>query len=77
MLLLILLICPLMMLFMHGSHKDHKHGDKNHGHHKNHNHVNEHSDNFNGDNRLESYKVKQLEGEIQYLKDQNKLLQKK
>lgn len=56
------LICPIMMLFMHR-------GDKNHdqGHH---NHLNEMQ-------ISDDYKVKQLEGEIEFLKRQNKLLQKK
>lgn len=65
-----------MMLFMHGGHKGHNHGNKNHGHHDHHNHANPQGEKFSGVERLDSYKLKQLEGEIQFLKGQNELLQK-
>lgn len=64
-LLLMLLICPLMMLFMHGSHKGHKHGGGI---------KHEHSDSIE---KVDSCKVKQLEEEIEFLKEQNELLHKK
>ncbi|WP_138417775.1 DUF2933 domain-containing protein [Aquibacillus sediminis] len=82
-LLLVLLICPLMMLFMHGGHKGHKHGGRKKGSHSHHGHgeqshkLNEHVGSSSGVERLDSYKVKQLEGEIEFLKEQNELLQKK
>lgn len=62
-LLLVLLICPLMMLFMHGSHKGHGGGN----HHKH----------LGGGEKDERCKVKQLEEEIELLKEQNESLQKK
>lgn len=70
-LLLILLICPIMMLFMHGGHKKHNAGD-NTGK----NHVHRHQNHSSDVQSLDSYKVKQLEGEIEFLKTQNELLQK-
>ncbi|MCZ0704161.1 hypothetical protein J2T56_002454 [Natronobacillus azotifigens] len=62
-LLLVLLICPLMMLFMHGSHKGHGGGN----HHKQ----------ASGVEKDQRCKVKQLEEEIKILKEQNESLQKK
>ncbi|MBV5133978.1 DUF2933 domain-containing protein [Staphylococcus epidermidis] len=45
-LLLVFLLCPLMMLFMHRGHKGHNH-DQNKGHdhdqNKGHDHVHDHS----------------------------------
>jgi len=69
-LLLLLLLCPIMMMFMHRGHKGHNHGDdteKRHdqGHHH-------HSSELGS---LDNYKVKQLEGEIEFLKTKNEQLQ--
>ena len=84
--LLVLLICPLMMLFMHGGHKGHKHSggkhdSRNHPHQHGHGDHSHHSslqdNNSSSVERIDSYKVNQLEGEVELLKEQNELLQKK
>lgn len=84
--LLLLLICALMMLFMHGGHRGHKHSGGKHGSH-NHSQQHGHGDhshhsslqdnNSSSVERMDSYKLNQLEGEIELLKEQNELLQKK
>ena len=71
-LLLLLLICPIMMMFMM---KGHNYGSQhNHGKHDN-NHTNEIVQLSNEVGRMDSYKVKQLEGELDLLKRQNESLQ--
>lgn len=81
-LLLLLLLCPLMMLFMH---KGHNHGKHEAGH--DHDLLNRNNEDYNHSivqrtssgelKNITDYKVKQLEGEIEYLKNQNKTLQGK
>lgn len=66
-----------MMMFMM---KGHNHGGKsNHNHKKHvHNQPTELNSRLNqDDNRSENYRIKQLEGELAFLKNQNELLQKK
>lgn len=81
-LLLILLICPLMMLFMHGGHNHgkhksgHKHDHMNHNH-ENHNHSTVQEKSSSDIENNTDYKVKQLEGEVEFLKNQNETLQRK
>jgi hypothetical protein len=72
------------MLFMHGGHSGHKHkGGKHHQHSQrdgrgDHSHNSSLQDNNSSSvERMDSYKLNQLEGEIELLKEQNELLQKK
>ncbi|MDC3417015.1 DUF2933 domain-containing protein [Aquibacillus salsiterrae] len=81
-LILLFLLCPLMMLFMHGSHKGKGHNhqgesSKKHDHDTNHNHAIEQDDTTSRVERMDSYKINQLEGQMELLKNQNELLQKK
>jgi predicted RNase H-like nuclease (RuvC/YqgF family) len=69
-----------MMLFMHGGHKGHDHGQNkghDHAHNHSHNHSSEHNNPSSEVKSLDNYKIKQLEGEIEFLKIQNEKLQKK
>ncbi|MEQ6390267.1 DUF2933 domain-containing protein [Bacillaceae bacterium S4-13-58] len=70
-LLLILLLCPLMMIFMMRGHHSggHQHDQKQNNGNHNHEHIVS-----NQEERMDSYKVKQLEGEIYLLKEQNETL---
>ena len=66
------------MIFMHGGHKGHNHGNKtgqnnDHGHHD---YLSENGKTSNEVRSLDNYKMKQLEGQIEFLKTQNELLQK-
>lgn len=67
-LILLLLICPIMMMFMM---KGHNHG----GHKHDHSSTSNHSTTEVG--RLDEYKVKRIEGELEFLKSQNEQLQQK
>lgn len=79
-LILLLLICPIMMMFMM---KGHNHGGDKHGKsvnsHQGHKH--DHSNTSNQVTtevgRLDEYKVKRIEGELEFLKSQNEQLQQK
>lgn len=81
-LLLLILMCPLMMMFMH---RGHNHGPHKEGHSHDHmNHNNEDQNHFtvseNSSNDVKSltdYKIEQLEGEVEFLKNQNETLQRK
>ncbi|WP_413785550.1 hypothetical protein [Cytobacillus sp. IB215665] len=80
-LLLLLLLCPLSMVFMM---KGHNHGKHQHGH-RHGKHQFGHNATVQSDlsseeeqsSRLDSYKVKQLEGELTMLREQHELLKEK
>lgn len=76
--LLLLLLCPISMMFMMKGHNhggQHKHGNKEQHSHDHHTGGEIELPRENA--RLESYKVKQLEGELELLKNQNAMLQQR
>lgn len=75
---LLFLLCPLMMIFMMKghSHGGHKKDNDNNSHRHHHSLDDQRNAPIEGE-KLKSFKINQLEGEIEFLKKQNEMLRQK